>query len=1006
MPVRFPSTVGVPRHFWVTLASCVLFWRGSALAQAPLRTVDTPPPARVVQRTPGPITSEEKAWWAFQPLRSSIPLPPKSGTWERNEIDAFVLDRLREAGLSPQPEASRQSLIRRLYLDLWGLPPSPLEVQRFVEDPASDAYEHLVDRLLAGSQYGERWARHWLDLVRYADSDGYRVDDYRPNAWRYRDYVIRALNSDKPYDRFVQEQLAGDELWPDDPDARIATGYLRAWIYEYNNRDAEAQLNTILNDITDTTADVFMGLGLQCARCHDHKFDPLLQKDYFRLRAFFAGIFAGEDAPIGSSSERSVYLERMALWEDKTRELRAVLSQIEAPYRRQASNELRSKFPVETQELMRKSTRERTPFEHQIAELAYRQVTYAYDRLTPRMKGKDKDAASLLRKQLSEFDALLPASLPHAMLISEVGPIAPPTFIPRKDPIPIEPGFPSVLDDAPATISPLASAPQSTGRRAALAKWLTQSTNPLSSRVMVNRVWQYHFGRGLSATSSDFGHLGEKPSHPDLLDWLANSFTKHGWSLKYLHRLLVTSATYRQSSLPPDASPGIRTLEARTKDERPNDWRRALAVDPENRLLWSAPTRRLDAEQIRDVLLDITGSLVPIRGGPAVDSSQFQRSIYTKILRNNRESFLDAFDSPQHFSSTPARDTTTTPVQSLMLINSPFMLQQAKAMAYRLERDLTGDVSAQIRRAYELAYGRAPLPAERVEAEAFVRHQQTLVDLELARSASAGFLADRIPFRDGKAAVISSKSSQKVLSVPMNSASVSSSDFTLEGYVYLRSLSEGNELRTLAARFGKDPSTPLWQLGVAGKKSEGKPASLVLRIQSSRAGKETQTVMVSSDLVVRPDRPLFLAVAVAWPEANDPSATFYLKDLSNDDEPMASSVVRFQTLRPESTFTELTLGGLRGGTASWDGMLDDLRFSDGALPSDDLLIHSQEPIQSRTVGFWRFEPKPGYFWDTSGRGHLIDPPVATQSIPLTAEALALADLCHGLLNSNEFLYVE
>ncbi|MES2569218.1 MAG: DUF1549 and DUF1553 domain-containing protein, partial [Verrucomicrobiota bacterium] len=548
---------------------------------------------KMVSRPKGRITQEDRKWWAFQPL-ADPPLPDREDDgWSSNGIDRFILRKFQESGVEPAPRASKAHLIRRLYFDLIGLPPSPEEVARFEADTSPEAWPRLVDSLLATPRYGERWARHWLDLVRYAESDGFRLDDYRPNAWHYRDYVIAAFNEDKPYNRFIEEQLAGDELFPDDPQARVATGYLRHWIYEYNNRDVPAQWTNILNDVTDVTADVFLGLGLQCARCHDHKFDPLLQKDYYRLQAFFAPILPRDDLSVATASQQAGYAEKLAAWELKTAPLREQIAILEAPYRKKAADEAIAKFPEETQALIHKPMVERTPLEHQLAELAYRQVQYEWGRLLNHVPGNDKQELIRLQKELTVFEREKPRPLPVAPGVGDVGPVAPPVRIPKKEQLgDIAPGVPTILDEAPARIDPTAT---STGRRSALARWMTAPENPLVSRVIVNRVWQYHFGTGLAHTASDFGKLGRPPSHPELLDWMARRFMEEGWSFKKLHRLILLSSAWQQST-----DPGM--LAGKSEGAIPPS--ASDAVSPEALpagLLHQ--TRRLDAEQIRDAIL-------------------------------------------------------------------------------------------------------------------------------------------------------------------------------------------------------------------------------------------------------------------------------------------------------------------------------------------------------------------------------------------------------------------
>ena len=661
-------------------------------------------------RASSKLTQDDRRWWAFQsPSQPAAPPLRDPQSLAHNPIDNFILAKLDAAGLKPAEEATRPVLIRRLTFDLIGLPPTPEEIDAFVADKSDDAYEKVVGRLLASPRYGERWARHWLDLVRYADSDGYKADDYRPNAWRYRDYVIQAFNNDKPYDRFVREQLAGDELYPDNPDALIATGYLRNWIYEYNNSDVRLQWSNILNDVTDTTADVFLGLGLQCARCHDHKYDPLLQKDYFRLQAFFANVLPQDKRVVASAKDQAEYAAKMKVWEEKTASIRRELAAIEEPYRRKAADGAMKKFPEETQALIHKPVTERTPLEHQLAELAYRQVDNALDHVETTLKGADKDRAAALRKQLAEFDSIKPAPLPEALTVTDVGSTASPVTIPKKGDEPIEPGFPTILEEKPAAVSVPAAAPNSTGRRAAFAQWLTDPKNPLTARVIVNRVWQQHFGHGLADNASDFGRLGEEPSHPELLNWLAADFVKNGWSLKHLHRLIVTSAAYRQSAT--HANPGAGNLR-----------------DPENRLLWRCSVRRLDAEQIRDSLFAMTGELDLKAGGPGVAASEPRRSIYTKLLRNTRDPLLAAFDMPLMINSVAIRDVTTTPVQSLLLLNNPMILKRSRSFADRLFKLAPDDEERRIETAYRLAFGRGPTTEEVADAQKFLDEQTNRIE--------------------------------------------------------------------------------------------------------------------------------------------------------------------------------------------------------------------------------------------------------------------------------------
>lgn len=676
--------------------------------------------SRTLESSGKGITEADKQYWAFQPIRDPAVPGLKSEISNlkfpiRNPIDHFIAAKLAADGFTPAPEADRRTLIRRLTFDLTGLPPTPAEIAEFESDSRDDAYERLVDRLLDSPAYGERWARHWLDLVRYAESDGYRKDDYRPHAWRYRDYVIRSFQTDKPFDRFVQEQIAGDEIDPDNPDALAATGYLRLSLYEYNQRDARTQWNEILNDITDVTGDVFLGFGMGCARCHDHKFDPILQKDYFRLRAFFAGILPQDAQPLTTKAEIETHQAKFAEWEAKTADIRSKLDELESPQFAKLKASAIFKFPAEIQAILKTDDVSKlAPLERQLYDLAYRQVQYEHDQIGAKLKDESKKKWDELRAELKKFDDLKPAALPIGYAVADVGPIAPPTVIPGdKSETDIVPGLLSVLDDSPAKIAPVPNAPQSTGRRTTLARWLTSPDNPLTPRVMVNRIWQYHFGKGLVATSSDFGRLGESPSHPELLDWLASRFSGRvaskdseltPWSFKSLHRLIVTSATYRQSATNPNAE-------------------QQQLKDPTNRLLWRANIRRLDAEQIRDSMLLVAGKLDAKSGGPSVPASKPRRSIFTEQRRNSPDPLLDVFDSADGFSSTPERNVTTTPTQALLMINSKDSLAHAAEFARRVQTEAGSERDAQIVVAYRLAFGREPSDAERAAAIEFLNQQ-------------------------------------------------------------------------------------------------------------------------------------------------------------------------------------------------------------------------------------------------------------------------------------------
>jgi hypothetical protein len=661
------------------------------------------------------LTNAPRALWSLQPVQMRKPpeLDPsrdaKWSFWPQNPIDRFVLKWLRDNALTPAPEASKPSLIRRVTFDLTGLPPTPAELDAFLADQAIDAYERLVDRLLESPAYGQRWASHWLDLVRYAESDGHRQDAFRAQSWRYRDYVVRSFNTDKRYDRFLTEQLAGDELDPDDPELRVAAGYLRLGTYEYNQRNARGQWADILNDITDVTGEVFLGLSMGCARCHDHKFDPILQKDYYRLLAFFTPLLPRDDLTTARPREWAEYQAKLAVWEKAAAEVLRRIKLIEQPYRDKGAASAMAKLPEDIQAILQKPEKDRSLLEKQVGALAYRQIAYEHAQVSAQLKGPAKAAWDKLQRELKAFDSLRPVPPDPVLTVTDVGPVSPPTWIPgERGQKAIVPGFPSVLDPSEAQIQANPRAPHSTGRRLALARWLSRGDNPLSTRVIVNRIWQFHFGRGLAGTPSDFGRLGDSPSHPELLDWLAADFVRQDWRLKPLHRLIVTSATYRQAAL-----------------RDPREVGAAHRVDPENRLLWKRTVQRLDAEEIRDAMLASSAELEEKMGGPSAKGEQARRTIDTRIMRNSPDPLRDAFDAPDGNATTPRRNTTTTAPQALFLVNGEWALARAEAFAARLEHAEPASSSYQDRvaLAFRLAFARSPEPHETAEAIAFLKGQ-------------------------------------------------------------------------------------------------------------------------------------------------------------------------------------------------------------------------------------------------------------------------------------------
>ncbi|MBC8355681.1 MAG: PSD1 domain-containing protein [Planctomycetes bacterium] len=651
----------------------------------------------------GAIALGDRQWWAFQPVTKPEISADDNDKWSRNEVDRFVHARLAEQGMRPAPQADRNTLVRRLHFDLLGLPPTPEEVDAFVNDESPHAWEKLIDRLLDDERYGEHWARHWLDVVRFAESDGWNQDAFRPNLWRYRDYVVNSFNDDKPYPEFVRQQLAGDEIEEDNPEHLAAAGFLRLGIYEYNQRDARGHWNDIMNEMTDVTADVFLGMGMACARCHDHKFDPLLQVDYFKLRAFFEPISWRDDIVGATQAEHAEYQRQLAVWEDVTKDLRGKIDALIKPYHDRKWKSTAEKFPLDIQACFYKPIEQRNSWEHQMAYLITRQFYEEAGGPLKSIEKEDKEKLDALNKELAEFDNVKPKPLPKLTTATDFSGQPAPTVIPDvADQAPIEPGFLAVLSHQPAGEAPdLPKLPQSTGRRTALADWIGRADNPLTTRVIVNRIWQEHFGRGIVSTANDFGHIGQLPTHPELLDWLTVSFVEDGWSIKRLHKRILMSATWQQSAHHPDA-------------------REYQKNDPAENLLWRSRIRRLKAEQIRDAMLSISGELQPTIGGPSVDAKTPRRALYVKSIRNTPDSFLHAFDVANGLKSVSERNSTTTPTQSLMMINGDYTLGRAKKLAEQLAKDKSTAVDEMLQRAFRVAWGRMPTETELSNSLTFI----------------------------------------------------------------------------------------------------------------------------------------------------------------------------------------------------------------------------------------------------------------------------------------------
>jgi mono/diheme cytochrome c family protein len=673
---------------------------------------DSNAPAAPVRPDARPVTDADRLHWSFQPVREPAAPAVSAPAWVANPIDAFVLAKLDARGLKPNPPAEKRELLRRAAFDLTGLPPTPEEYEAFLNDDAPDAWPRAIDRLLASPRYGERWARHWLDVVRYAQTEGYERDAEKPYAWRYRDYVIGAFNADKPYDQFVREQLAGDELDAVTDETLIATGFYRLGVVDDEPDDKAAAEYDYFDDSLRTIGAAFLGLTVGCARCHDHKFDPVPQADYYRLLAFVRNVRMHERprytrdsatyVPVGGDAARAQVDAWYAQREAEVAPLRQKIEAITGPARA---------------ELIRQGVAE--PDEERVVKA-----------LAPAQAGEHAG----LVQQMREIERREPPFADWALAVRERGAERTKTHVlvrgsaasPGAE---VRPAFLEVLGGGEPTIAPRPGGATSTGLRRALAEWLVRPAHPLTARVMVNRVWQHHFGgRGIVPTPDDFGKTGVAPTHPELLDWLAARFVAGGWSVKQLHRLILTSNAYRMSS------------------RAGADHAAAAAADPGNHLLWRQNMRRLEAEAIRDSVLAVCGTLDTTTGGrgffpwlgrEAIASGsrpgdgwgvsppaeRNRRSIYAYLKRSTLVPMLETFDFNNTAMPSGERASTVVSPQALMLLNDDFMHEQADALARRLTADAPRDRRRQLTLAYARALGRTPTADELDVADGYVGRQ-------------------------------------------------------------------------------------------------------------------------------------------------------------------------------------------------------------------------------------------------------------------------------------------
>ena len=675
-------------------------------------------------------------WWAFaKPSQPPIPTI-RTTAWVRNEIDAFILAKLEAKGLQPAPEASRPVLIRRLYFDLLGLPPPPEEVKAFVEDANSHAFEALVDRLLSDRRYGERWGRHWLDLARYADTNGYEGDPEWPHAWRYRDYVIDAFNHDKPYDEFIKEQIAGDEFFqvvsavpapPPEPEKEVALSFLR--LAPFNRTPvSDENRDSLLSEMTSTVGSVFLGLTVGCAKCHDHKYDSIPTRDFYRMKAFFATVQITNTGRAGGYEPADFYRPGERKWADGNREklkqdlesAEKEFAEFQKPLIAKAAEAIKKSDPKHDKEVTEKDVERLINMENNNAA--------SLEKTNEVFSAEEKKEYARLSERIARLKKKIERLEPMAMGLRNadgppMGPSLPATYIQIRGNYDalgeaVEPGFLSCItgnsDPAELEIDRYKMFP-TRGRRMTLAKWIASPENSLTARVMVNRIWQHHFGRGIVETPSDFGRNGSLPSHPELLDWLAIRFTKEKWSVKAMHRLMLNSAAYRQASTASNP--------------------RASEVDPDNQLLSHFNRQRLEGEAIRDSVLAVSGRLNAQEGGPPVyppmpkgvqevrvqgvdtwetspEPDRLRRSIYIFQRRAQYLPMLETFDAPVLNAPCERRRPSVTSLQALSMYDSDFTNEEARWFAKRVRKDIGTDPNEQIVRAFLLAFGRTPSATE------------------------------------------------------------------------------------------------------------------------------------------------------------------------------------------------------------------------------------------------------------------------------------------------------
>lgn len=684
------------------------------------------------------VTDADREHWSFRPIaRPAVP-PVINRDWVRTPIDAFILAKLEQTDWQPNPPAAQRDLLRRTFLDLTGLPPTIDEQDQLIADDSPTAFERLIDDLLSRPSYGERWGRHWLDLVRYAETNGYERDGAKPSVWRYRDYVIDALNADKTYDRFIVEQFAGDELPDASTETVIATGFHRLGPFDDEPADFEQDRYDQLDDIIRTTSQAFLGITLGCARCHNHKFDPLTNHDYYRVAAVLNTLKRPQngrtelDLPAGTLTQRAALMQRDRRIDENRKQIIEIRDSIRSDFLASGKSALLpdavDAFGIEPDQ--------RTPAQK---ELVIRHAPQLEAELLAALPVEKRQRINDLEQRIVSLRAATP-DLPRGYFMTESSDPPPKSFLLLRGQASargpeLQPAVPVVLTRQPITLSKQPTTQGTSGRRLEFARWMANADNPLTARVIVNRVWQYHFGEGLVRTSSDFGIIGEAPTHPELLDWLAHWFSHDAnWSIKKLHRLILSSSTYQMS-----------------KADHPTYGER----DPRNTKFWRFPYRRLEVEVIRDSMLSASGQLRRTMGGPGVyleippevlagnsdpnvvwpkfdEVASSRRTVYAFVKRALVVPFLEVLDVCDTTRSTELRNRTTISTQALTLFNGDFVNRQARHFAERLQREAGNEPIRQIELAYRLTLGRAAAPSELATMQRFLADATKSEDHRLA----------------------------------------------------------------------------------------------------------------------------------------------------------------------------------------------------------------------------------------------------------------------------------